>query len=316
MPEISIVIPIFNMEKLLPRCLDSILGQTLRDIEVVAVDDCSTDGSVGVLESYRAADSRVKIVRHPVNHGTMWTRESGIEAATGNYFLFMDPDDALRKDACSQLVEAAIREDADLVIFDYETVYADGSFQVFSQSLPYGSSAHGFTKAMLLGDVEYTLTRKLFRRDLIETYDHLHIQGYIRSQDAAAMCIISPHVKKAILLDSPFYLYYQNAGSATNKRMGENALRNIMWTNAIRLESLEWDKELKEEGRRYCARTLLNMHKNGYDHKMVRSLAKESGLWDCVSFGTLTRTLGLRKALSYWILTHVPGVAPIVCPHK
>lgn len=316
MPKVSIIIPVFNMEAFLPRCLDSILGQSFRDVEIVAVDDCSTDGSLRVLESYQAIDPRVKIVKHPVNHGTMWARESGIESATGDYFLFVDPDDAIRPEALSILHEKAVKEDADLVVFSCEYISSDGSSKVLEQWLPYGSTAHGVIKALLRGDLQCTLWAKLFRRDLVESYKHLHIQGYNRSQDAAAMCIISPHVKKACVVDSPFYVYYQNSGSATNRRMSTKALENIMWTNSFRLESVREYEDLRGEAEGFCAHVLFNMVKNGYDRKVVRDLAKKNNLWRFVSPKSLIRNIGLRKAITYWLVTHVDGVASLVYSHK
>ncbi|MBR5174418.1 MAG: glycosyltransferase family 2 protein [Bacteroidales bacterium] len=316
MPKVSIIIPVFNMEAFLPRCLDSILGQSFRDVEIVAVDDCSTDGSVGVLESYQAADPRVKVVEHPVNRGTMWARESGIESATGDYFLFVDPDDAIRPETCSISLEKAVKEDADLVVFGYEHVLLDGSSEVSYQRLPYGSTAHDVIKALLSGDSQCSLSAKLFRRDLVESYNHLHIAGYIRSQDAAAMCIISPHVKKACMVDSPFYIYYQVSGSATNKRMSVKALENIMWTNTFRLESVREYDDLRSEAEGFCAHVLFNMVKNGYDRKVVRDLAKKNNLWRFVSPKSLIRNIGPRKAITYWLVTHVDGVASVVYSHK
>lgn len=316
MPKVSIIIPVFNMEAFLPRCLDSILGQSFRDVEIVAVDDCSTDGSVEVLESYQAADPRVKVVKHPVNRGTMWARESGIESATGDYFLFVDPDDAIRPETCSISLEKAVKEDADLVVFGYEHVLLDGSSEVSYQRLPYGSTAHDVIKALLSGDSQCSLSAKLFRRDLVESYNHLHIAGYIRSQDAAAMCIISPHVKKACMVDSPFYIYYQVSGSATNKRMSVKALENIMWTNAFRLESVREYDDLRSEAEGFCANVLFNMVKNDYDRKVVRDLAKKNNLWRLVSPKSLIRNIGPRKAITYWLVTHVDGVASLVYSHK
>lgn len=315
MPKVSIIIPVFNMEAFLPRCLDSILGQSFRDVEIVAVDDCSTDGSLRVLESYQAIDPRVKIVKHPVNRGTMWARESGIESATGDYFLFVDPDDAIRPETCSISLEKAVKEDADLVVFGYEHVLLDGSSEVSYQRLP-GSTAHDVIKALLSGDSQCSLSAKLFRRDLVESYNHLHIAGYIRSQDAAAMCIISPHVKKACMVDSPFYIYYQVSGSATNKRMSGKALENIMWTNAFRLESVREYEDLRGEAECFCANVLFNMVKNGYDRKVVRDLAKKNNLWRFVSPKSLIRNIGPRKAITYWLVTHVDGVASVVYSHK
>ena len=92
MPKVSVIVPVYNVEKYLGECLDSILGQTLRAIEVICVDDGSTDGSATILDAYAARDGRVKVIHQP-NAGAGAARNAGIAAATGEYLLFCDPDD-------------------------------------------------------------------------------------------------------------------------------------------------------------------------------------------------------------------------------
>lgn len=316
MPKVSIIIPVFNVGKYLQRCLESVLGQTLQDIEVIAVDDCSTDNSAGILDSLKAKDSRLKVIRHPVNHGTMWTRETGLESATGEFFLFVDGDDAIRPETCSLLLEEALRQNADMVACGYEYVPVEGPSDYWKQTLPYGSSTHDVLKALLIGDLQYNLCAKLFRREVFDHYTHLHCQGYNRSQDAAVMCIISPHIGKAACIDSPLYIYYQNLGSATQKRLSAKAMDNIARTNAFRLESVKGFEDLQGDAGRYCVRTLFNMVKHGGNRKDVRSAAKNHGIWSTVSFGNLRKLLGFKKAITYWAVLHVDGVAPLFYPNK
>ena len=92
MPKVSVIVPVYNVEKYLGECLDSVLGQTLKDIEVLCVDDSSTDGSAAILAEYAAKDSRVKVLRQE-NAGSGVARTRGIAAASGKYIAFMDPDD-------------------------------------------------------------------------------------------------------------------------------------------------------------------------------------------------------------------------------
>ena len=92
MIKISVIIPIYNMEEYLPQCLDSIVSQTLREIEILCIDDGSTDGSEEVLKLYCDRDSRIRVIKQN-NQGVSCARNLGIEEASGKYVIFMDPDD-------------------------------------------------------------------------------------------------------------------------------------------------------------------------------------------------------------------------------
>ncbi|MDE5642328.1 MAG: glycosyltransferase, partial [Muribaculaceae bacterium] len=85
--KVSVVIPVYNVAEYLPRCLDSILGQSLRDVEIICVDDCSPDNSGAILDEYSARDSRVKVLHKSVNQGPMLARHTGYSRAEGEYVL-------------------------------------------------------------------------------------------------------------------------------------------------------------------------------------------------------------------------------------
>ena len=92
-PQITVIVPVYNTARYLPDCLDSILSQSMKDFEILAVNDASTDNSPDILAEYAAKDSRVRIVNHETNKGLLAGRLSGIRAARGKYIMFLDSDD-------------------------------------------------------------------------------------------------------------------------------------------------------------------------------------------------------------------------------
>lgn len=113
-PLVSIIIPVYNVEPYLRQCLDSVLAQTLRDIEIIIVDDGSPDGSPAICDAYAAADPRVRVI-HKANAGLGYARNSGIEVATGRYIAFLDSDDYLDPRALERLYTLADANDLDIV---------------------------------------------------------------------------------------------------------------------------------------------------------------------------------------------------------
>ena len=120
-PKISVVVPVYNVEKYLKRCLDSITSQTFRDIEIIAVDDGSTDRSGIICDEIEAADKRIKVI-HQSNGGLGFARNSGLKIAKGEYISFVDSDDYLRPDMYEKLYARQESTGADTCIFGFEKV--------------------------------------------------------------------------------------------------------------------------------------------------------------------------------------------------
>ena len=111
-PCVSVIIPVYNIEKHLEKCLDSVIGQTLKNIEIIVVDDGSTDNSPRIIDRYARTDSRIVAI-HKANEGLAYARKSGIEAAHGKYVQHLDGDDFLEPDACELLFNRAEETNAD-----------------------------------------------------------------------------------------------------------------------------------------------------------------------------------------------------------
>ena len=114
--KISVVIPVYNVERHIKKTLDSVLGQSLSDIEVICVDDCSTDSSAQIIEKY--ADDRLTLVRFTENRFAGTARNQGLDMAKGQYVLFIDADDFLEPSALEKLYQSALRYDSDITVFD------------------------------------------------------------------------------------------------------------------------------------------------------------------------------------------------------
>ena len=124
MPKVSVIVPVYNTEKYLPKCLDSLTGQTLSDIEIICINDCSPDNSLAVLQEYAKKDNRIKIIDFKENKGVSIARNTGIDTATGEYIGFIDSDDFIDLDFYEKLYNNAIETGADVVkgnVYNYDT---------------------------------------------------------------------------------------------------------------------------------------------------------------------------------------------------
>ena len=116
MIKISIIVPVYNVEKYISRCLNSLINQTLDDIEIICVNDCSVDNSFQIVKEYAARDSRFVLIEHETNQGLGSARNSGIGIASGEYIIFIDSDDYIDTDYCEKLYNTAKKYDADIVV--------------------------------------------------------------------------------------------------------------------------------------------------------------------------------------------------------
>ncbi len=148
MPEFSFVIPVYNGADHLAECLDSILGQTFRDLEVICVDDCSADASRALLRSYAAKDARVRVIEHEENRGSARARRRGVLATNGRYVLFSDQDDAYDLRACEVLHAQLCSHAVDVLQYGTHVVNEGGVEQGEIDGLgvwmaPYEGELHG-----------------------------------------------------------------------------------------------------------------------------------------------------------------------------
>ncbi|MFG2678992.1 CDP-glycerol glycerophosphotransferase family protein [Streptomyces sp. NPDC048392] len=182
MPRFSLIIPCFKVQGFLRECLDSVLDQSFRDIEVIAVDDCSPDGSGAILDEYAARDERVRVLHLEENAGLGRARNAGMPHATGDYLFFLDSDDTLTPGAlCAMADRLAETDDPDVLVFDYARTYWWGGTRRNALARVLAEAGGGtFTAAghPEILDLLMVVWNKVYRRDFVEREGLTFPPGY------------------------------------------------------------------------------------------------------------------------------------------
>lgn len=170
MSKLSIIVPIYNVEKYLLRCLDSIAAQTCRSFEAILIDDGSPDGCGRICDAYAAKDPRFTVI-HQENRGVSAARNAGLQIAKGEYVGFVDPDDFIDPGMFAALLEAGAQTGAEIVCCNWETVRDDGRRSVHRLARPIPAQMSAAEFACRIFDVPRSVGgavwNKLFRREIL-----------------------------------------------------------------------------------------------------------------------------------------------------
>ena len=218
MKDISIIIPVYNAEEYLDKCIQSILTQTSQNLEIILVDDGSTDKSSIICDAYAQKDHRVVVI-HQKNAGVSVARNTGIDAATGRYIGFVDSDDWIEPDMFEKLLGEAIQTEADIVMCDATTVYSDGKTEQDTiTQLPQSICLmHDEMKAKLLLELAGSACRCLYSRDMIREKQICFPIGVKFSEDRIFNLYAMGYVKQVCYLKESYYNRYMNLKSAVHR---------------------------------------------------------------------------------------------------
>ena len=232
-PAVSVIIPVYNTEKYLRRCLESVCNQTLRDLEVICVNDASTDASAAILAEFATHDSRVKVITFDRNRGAAVARNAGIDAATGDYLGFVDSDDFLELDFYEKLYRIAEHDNPDAVkgalkMFDneqqtsrYEDVYDINDRVKRNKAYFY-----------------YAFTTAIYRRDFVLAHSLRFPEGLIHAEDPIFTIKASLFYRALVICDEAIYYYCENSESVTKNLTAQHA-QNELDSARMTLDLLE-----------------------------------------------------------------------------
>lgn len=222
---VSIVVPIYKVEKYLSRCVQSLLNQTLKDIEIILVDDGSPDKCPEMCEDYLKADKRVKVV-HKVNGGLSSARNVGIDVATGKYIGFVDSDDSILPTMYEELYNVINKYNCDFVMSDYERITRDGREKLKSLNIAKGY----YDKNRIIKEIypELIMGRNLDYGPLLSVWHCLYNSDFLRrynlrfdeevkwSEDNIFSAFVGYYANSFYYLKGRgLYKYYENAGTIT-----------------------------------------------------------------------------------------------------
>lgn len=215
---ISIIVPIYNVEKYLTECVESLLKQTYSDIEIILINDGSTDSSGKICEKYAKIDDRVKVI-HKENGGVSSARNEGIRLSRSKYITFVDPDDYVSCDFIEKLYRLLKDSNADISICNYITV---GNNIRFKGKLEKKIINQRDAMTLLVKDEEMPsyLWNKMFR---VELFDGLRFMEGYRYEDVRMMHLIFLRANRVAVTDEPFYYYRVREGSITSSTLLNNS---------------------------------------------------------------------------------------------
>lgn len=218
---ISVIVPVYNIEAYLPKCLDTISRQTYRNLEIILVDDGSTDGSGKICDEFAAKDSRAVVI-HQENSGRGPARNSGKKIAHGNYLLFPDGDDYMHLDAINIMYQHINQSDElDLVMVNY--AHSGDPQKEFIHPIQSNLLTQEQMMYRFFHNLPIAMWGKLFRKELIED---IWVNNYERCQDSDFVVRTLLRARKGLWINEQLYFYVQRQGSATHQndsKLKENA---------------------------------------------------------------------------------------------
>lgn len=230
LPKISVIIPVYKCEKYLKQCVDSVLAQTFEDFELILVDDGSPDGSPAICDTYVKADQRVAVI-HKENGGVSSARNKGIEAATGEYIMFIDSDDYIDSEML-QLLYRQVKEDADCIISGLRYVFEENGtqkeyclrdikFQTNEIDRVYEEIDRNFGFAAPVA--------KLYKTAIIKSKAISYAEGFSILEDGSFVLEYLKHCSNCVLCSGVFYNYRQASQMSLMKAFNANAIQALQY---------------------------------------------------------------------------------------
>lgn len=259
---VSIIVPIFNVEKYVSECIESIMSQTYENIQIILVDDGSTDLSAQICDKYGSQDQRIEVV-HQYNKGVVSARKAGLERAKGDYIGFVDGDDYIVTDMYERLMEEMLRSDADFV--------HSGYFRNNESIIPFtrrdleileDGTREELIRTEMLGTQSYiapSIWSKLFKAEFIKKNFNLVPDNARYGEDWICLFLCLGSCRKISLLDEAYYHYRNREDSTTNEK-GFSSLENVLnyYENVCNvLEDYKCSEELKSLIKEYVCSCIL-----------------------------------------------------------
>lgn len=266
MPKVSIIIPVYNKEHSISKCIQSLLNQTVDDIECIFVDDCSKDRSVEVIKSF--TDERVKLICSSVNQGPMCARARGYKVAKGGYIMFCDADDTMPLDGVQKLYERVTETNSDIVIGNYCRVESDGSTHIVKNQFPFGKDKIGVFKALLLWKQSQSLCDKIFKKDLF-TDNLVVVDGQKNGEDGWLLYQLIDNANNIDTIEDVTYNYVMDEVSTTHQRYSNETLERVVRAIWGRAQIVFKYNECKTLAYRHLFVLKYRLFEEGYNKRLI-----------------------------------------------
>ena len=224
---VSVIVPIYNVEKYLERCIESIRKQSYTDIEIILVDDGSSDGSSDICDKYIEKDDRISVL-HKKNGGLGDARNVGLEKAKGKYILFGDSDDRIHEKLVEETVKEAEKNQADIVIFDYIGEEMDGQLSDrFTFDFPERKVINAIEQKNLIMNSCSAVNKLILRKTWLLTNLKFPVGKYY--EDLATIPKLMVQAERVVYIKEVYYYYLMREGSIMHSKNFERNFRERTW---------------------------------------------------------------------------------------
>ncbi len=226
--KVSFIIPIYNVEQFLPACLDSILNQSIQDIEIICINDCSPDNSQKILNAYAAKDPRFKVIKFTENKGSGAARNAGLAIASGAFIRMIDGDDFIPLDSTEKLLQAATKHDSNFVKGGFWSCLEHGKISAKGWSYPNELTINTTirTDHRLWGIDQHWAY--LYRTKALLATGIQYDESMRNGQDAAFIVGLMPYLEKVTLIPETVYIYRTNPASTTRRKKSKTFFLNVL----------------------------------------------------------------------------------------
>lgn len=302
MPKVSVIVPVYGVEKYLDRCVGSIVGQTLKDIEIILVDDGSKDNCPKMCDDWAKKDGRIKVI-HKKNGGLGFARNSGLELSTGEYVGFVDSDDFVKEDMFERLYTAAKKENADLAMCglcciggimvskenDVQNINCFDKYTVFSGKEGIDELMLGISGALPKENQDsrygFSSVKNIYRKEVLEKHGiRFFSEKEVMSEDVFFVLDFADKINRAVGIEGAYYCYCRNDQSLSKSYRGDRFEKCRLISDGInkilssRMDENQYkiytDRLFQAYARAACMQEIQFASSNGVDKKELNKRLK------------------------------------------
>lgn len=294
---LSVVVPMYNSEKYIERCINSIIGQDMKDMEVILINDGSKDKTKYIAKKYVAKYKNIKLIDKEKNEGISAARNTGIKNATGEYIVFIDSDDEINNGMFKNMHELGKKSNSDVVMCSYLRKYKDfdveikanikEDYVIYNRSDIEKNIIHTFVENTEYG--YYYVWNKLYKKEFLEKNNIFFRKKIKFGEDWFFNLDVFDNINTFSYINKPYYNYFDNMGSQSKnidrdriKLYLEGHKKNHYFINKYNLESKYVDTRLLEEIYVYIYSLLISNDTYKTKKNIIKSLSKNNQFLECL----------------------------------
>lgn len=302
-PKISIIVPIYKIERYLRQCIDSILAQTFTDFELLLIDDGSPDGCPAICDEYTKKDARIRVFHKP-NGGLTSARNYGLDNAKGDWIMHIDGDDWIEPTYIEELYDTAIKNDADIAICGFRFAYEDGSFVIEHPTVWDDNRSTSLNR--YIASVWTTAWGSIHKSSLYHNNGVRSPKNITYCEDFHLMARICYFADKVVSIDRPLYNYRQQSSSIMHS-LNDKTWRDELTSYKEIIDFFRNKGELEKYIKTMSWRTLkaaqdMTLNPSRFEEFKNYNPDKKNYIWNCPFIGFKIKMLS-------WLITH--GCTPI-----